>query len=80
MDAEIYSLDAMRVKQHIHTRMEKILFASMALDGLELVRSATLFWEQYATAMTSFHVQVLKSAFSPSLKPPKITDRPSNWL
>lgn len=80
MDAQLFQLDDMRAKQRIRTITEKISYAQMGWDGLALLRTTTLFWEQYATAMMSFHANLLSAAFSPSLKPPTISDKPRNWL
>ena len=80
MDATLYNLDAIRAKQRIATRTERILSASMALDGLELARNATSFWAAYVTGMMFFHARLMSAAFSPLSKPPKTTAAPSNWL
>lgn len=80
MDAQLFSLDAMRAKQRLRTHTEKILFAQMGWDGLALIRNATSFWAAYATALMSFHAQLWNAASSPSLTQPMSADRPRNWL
>lgn len=76
MDATVFNLDAIRARQRIRTRTERILSASMALDGLELIRNATSFWVEYATGMMSFHARLLSAAFSPWSKPPRTLGNP----
>lgn len=80
MDAQLYSLDDMRSKQRIRTIIEKISYVQTASAGSALMRGAMSFWAEYVTAMMSFHASLLKAAFSPSSKPPRITAGPSNWL
>ena len=80
MEAQLFSLDDIRAKQRTATRMERILYAQTALDGLALQRSVTSFWAEYATAMTSFHARLLSSVFSPWSKPQTSADKRPKWL
>lgn len=67
MDATLYNLDAIRSQSVSRTRMEKNLPAQMALGGLVLLRSATLFWLEYGAAMGRCHALLLSGACLPSL-------------
>lgn len=68
MDATVFNLDAIRARQRIRTRTERILSASIALDGLELALSATSFWVECAVALASFQTRLLSPHCSSNSK------------
>ena len=61
MEAEIYSLDAMRSRRNSHMLMEKIFPTQLVLGISALTINATLCWVAYWRALGVFHANLLSA-------------------
>lgn len=52
MDAKVFDMEAERYTRSIRPSTVECSLTQMSTDGLELLRSATSFWVEYAVAQT----------------------------